>query len=132
MPVTYTDEVFRITPHASGAMEVCGGGNPFLRKASCWSYEEEYRMVTVDPDGGVGGVNVFPEGCIKRIIFGAAMPPLEVRGFAKLLKEKLPEVGLAWAHAGHDGRYEVVIHDITSDDFGELDDWVRPLETKEG
>jgi hypothetical protein len=83
----------------------------FLRKAECWEYEEEHRMMFPHRGGGIA--QRFPPGSIRRLILGCAMPPFHRQSLARWLIANAPDVQVAFAGPVNDASYELAIGDLS-------------------
>jgi hypothetical protein len=106
-PVEYTDEVATVSGIDLLSLSFANLSKAiFLRKASCWSYEQEYRMIC--PWLG-SRLQVFPPGSIKRVIVACAMPPAAHDELKRWLQLNAPDVILAYALPSSENQYALKV-----------------------
>lgn len=117
--VEYSDNIKRINPLAlvdmqqgmqDGLFETL-----FLRKAKCWKYEKEYRIMrhSIPNKGAFSSHQApLPQGCsIKRVIMGCVTPSETQERIKNMISRKAPKIRIAYALPSKENSYELVVID---------------------
>lgn len=96
--VSYSNKIPKIPAYAlidtKSAIENDLFGAFFLRKAECWSYESEYRLMIMRADAHS---EAMPAGSVRRVIIGCAMPDEKKAMLLRWMDENAPNVEIAYA-----------------------------------
>jgi hypothetical protein len=122
-PVVYSDSPPIISPLALVDVETGKGQqlfeSLFLRKATCWSYEAEQRIMRVDRAINLGirsHASAFVRDSIRRVIVGTAMMPHNREFLMEHIKRYAPVVGLGFAVPSNEAAYTLKV--INESEFG--------------
>jgi hypothetical protein len=117
-PVVYSDVVVPISPLTLIDGEAARRADVFdllfLRKAACWSYEREFRIMRFGKDlrsGIPGHASAFRPGSIKRVIIGLAMSTPVRLELLQWMKREVPQIGIAYAMPSPQPNYSLQILD---------------------
>lgn len=112
-PVKYTDEIAPFSPLALVDVRVAMRKKLFdilfLRKASCWDYEEEYRILLKK---SAAHAHTFKPGSVRRIILGCAMPDDMKEKIVAWVRENTPTVDIAIAIPSSARSYSLTIEKL--------------------
>lgn len=112
-PVKYTEEIEPFSPLAlvdvRSAIKKRLFETIFLRKASCWGYEEEYRILR---KGALAHAHTFKPGSVRRIILGCAMPDTIKEKIVEWVKQNTPTIDIAVAVPSSAGSYSLRIDNL--------------------
>ncbi|RWP54344.1 DUF2971 domain-containing protein [Mesorhizobium sp.] len=111
-PVAYSDEIPRVSPIALVDVEAAMKGSLFnvlfLRKAKCWEYEREYRIMRTISHSHADS---FKRGSIKRVVIGCAMPQESRHRLLQWMKANTPHIGVAVALPSEAHAYTLEVAD---------------------
>jgi hypothetical protein len=117
-PIDYSDSPPSISPLSLVHVETGKSndlfGNLFLRKATCWSYEAESRIMRIAKNFDTeirSHDDTFGHGSIRRIIVGAAMTSENRMLLVKHIRAKTPKIGIGFAIPNPEGPYAIRIVD---------------------
>lgn len=127
--VIYSDEVIRLRLKELAGIEVSKTlfDSLFLRKAKCWEYEREYRIMRIAPQSHAIS---FGKGSIKRVIIGCAMPLEAQQQLITWMNENAPGVHIAAALPSHERAYSLQVVDLTELDSGEVPRIADPVHSE--
>jgi hypothetical protein len=112
-PVKYTEEIGPFSPLAlvdvRSAMKNKLFDVLFLRKASCWSYEKEFRILHKAP---AAHAHNFKPGSVRRIILGCAMPDDMKDKIVAWVGENTPKVDVAVAMPSSARSYSLTVENL--------------------
>jgi hypothetical protein len=114
-PVVYTNSLPRISPAALVDMSIAKQeglfDTLFLRKANCWKYEQEYRILRSGKDlsGIPSHPSAFKSGSIKRLILGMAMPADQRTALVQWVKRYTPKIDVAFALPSMEPAYSLKV-----------------------
>lgn len=122
--VAYSDELPRINPLALIDMRI--GENEglfealFLRKAKCWEYEQEYRILrlSVPSKSNLTSHQAdLPKGChITRVILGCEMAAEMRRQIEQIAAQQTPPIKVGYAIPSSEAKYDLSVVDHSSFD----------------
>lgn len=117
--VEYSDELPKINPLSLIDMKIGAKERLFetlfLRKAKCWEYEHEYRILRGNCCGGpiASHLGQLPRGCtIVRVIVGCAMSAESRERLQEMIFACAPHVGIAYVLPSEDN-YKLSVVDAS-------------------